>query len=127
MIVEPGNEYVLNHCAKLLSRAESVPERDEDAVAGFRTRISEAWRFPIVGFIREQRPDDASPVNLVAFVYKMPPGDVRQIDVLGTFATLYEPIPLSPVMFDGGDTAASAFTGTVTIKRSSFCCAVRPS
>ena len=65
-IRDPGSEYVLNHCTKYLTRAGSPPELgDEDAAAAFRARIAEAWRFPIIGLVREERPDDAPPVNLV--------------------------------------------------------------
>jgi hypothetical protein len=102
---DPGSEYVLNHCTRHLNRAGLPPDPgDEDAAAAFRARISEAWRFPIIGFIREEQQADARPVNLVTFVYKMPPGDVRQIAILGTFGTLYESIPLHPVIFNGEDT-----------------------
>jgi hypothetical protein len=104
-IRDPGSEYVLNCCTKYLSRAGAPPEPgDENAAAAFRAQIAEAWRFPIIGFVREKRPDDAPPVNLVTFVYKTPPGDARPVAILGTFGTLYEPIPLQPVKFDGEDT-----------------------
>src|SRR5262245_52475290 len=70
-IRDPGSEYVLNHCAKHLNRAGPSPSPgDEEASAALRARIAEAWRFPIIGFLREQRPDDAPPVNLVTFIYK---------------------------------------------------------
>jgi hypothetical protein len=104
-IRDPGSEYVLNHCTKYLSRAGSPPELgDDDSAAAFRARIAEAWRFPIIGPVREPRPDNAPSANLVTFVYKMPPGDARVISVLGTFGTLYNPIPLHSVLFDGEDT-----------------------
>lgn len=104
-IRDPGSEYVLNHCTKHLSRAGPSPSPgDEEASAAFRARIAEAWRFPIIGFLREQRPEDAPPVSLVTFIYKISPGDSRPVAVLGTFGTLYEPIPLNPVIFNGEDT-----------------------
>ena len=93
-IRDPGSEYLLNHCTKYLSRAGSPPELgDDDSAAAFRARIAEAWRFPIIGPVREPRPDNAPSANLVTFVYKMPPRDARVISVLGTFGTLYNPIP----------------------------------
>jgi hypothetical protein len=104
-IRDPGSEYVLNYCTKHLSRVGLPPEPgDEDAAAKFRALVVEAWRFPIIGFVREERAGDAPPVNLVTFVYKMLPGDGRQIALLGTFASLYAPIPLDPIMFNGQDT-----------------------
>jgi len=113
-IRDPGSEYVLNQCTKHLSRASPPPDPgDENAAAAFRAQIAEAWRFPIIGFVREKRPDDAPPINLVTFVYKMPPGDTRPIAILGTFGTLYEPIPLQPVKFDGEDTGYRSVSALV--------------
>ncbi|MGY3610868.1 MULTISPECIES: gluconate 2-dehydrogenase subunit 3 family protein [unclassified Bradyrhizobium] len=106
-ICEPGGEYVLNHCTKYLSRAGSPPDPGDEAGAeSFRARIPEAWRFPIIGFMRDT---DADPdLNLVTFVYKTCPGDPRQVQVLGTFGELYRPISLAPVRFEGEDTGYRA-------------------
>lgn len=113
-IRDPGSEYVLNYCTKHLSRAGPPPEPgNEEAETAFRARIAEAWRFPVIGFIREQRADDAPPVNLVTFIYKMTPGDAKPVAVLGTFGTLYEPIPLNPVIFNGEDTGYRSVAAVV--------------
>lgn len=113
---DPGSEYVLNHCTKHLSRSGDPPEPgDEAAATAFRARIAEAWRFPVIGFVRENRPDDAPPVNLVTFVYKARPGDSRPVAVLGTFGTLYEPIPLKPVAFGGEDTGYRSLSVEVPV------------
>lgn len=101
-----GPEYVLNFCAKHLSRAAGPPAPgDEDAAKAFRSQVAEAWRFPIIGLMREK---DAGPpadeMNLVTFVYKARPGDTAAVSVLGTFHSLCEPIALEPVLFAGNDT-----------------------
>ncbi len=106
-VFEPGSEYVLNHCAKHLGRAGNPPEPgDEAAAERFRARIAEAWRFPVVGLMREV---DANPnLNLVTFVYKTIPGDQQSVQVLGTFGELYRPIPLQPILFESEDTGYRA-------------------
>ncbi len=107
MVDEIDAGYVLNYCAKYLSRAPIA--LDDRAEAG--ASIAEAWRFPIVGPLRGAHPkpaDDDS--NLVTFVYKAAPGDRRPVAVLGTFATLHEPIPLSRIAFQGEDTGYRALS-----------------
>src|SRR5689334_17464591 len=66
------DEYVLNQCTKYLNRSGSPPAPgDEAAAAAFRSRIAEAWRFPVIGLIREASADpDGDAVNLVSFVWK---------------------------------------------------------
>jgi hypothetical protein len=104
-VCQPGSEYVLNFCAKPLSRAGVPPPGDEDAATAFRSEVAEAWRFPVVGLLREAASGpDADDSNLVTFVFKARPGDQTPVRVLGTFNTLYEPIPLAPVLFQGQDT-----------------------
>lgn len=105
-IYDTGDEYVLNYCAKHLTRAASWPQPGEDATE-FRASISDAWRFPIIALTREAR-SETDDTNLVTFVYKLPARDLRQVQVLGTFATLYEPIPLRAVLFEGEDTGYRA-------------------
>lgn len=97
-LLDPGDEYVLNYCAKHLSRvaAETMPACGSAVIA-------EAWRFPIVGAVRRAEAFDDDR-NLATFVWKSLPDDPLQIQVLGTFATLLEPFPLRAVMFRGEDT-----------------------
>jgi Gluconate 2-dehydrogenase subunit 3 len=98
-ILDPGDEYVLNHCTKQINRGSF----DANQAAP----ISDAWRFPIIGMPRE---DEATlpDANLVTFVYRLAPGDDRPVQVLGTFANLYEPVPLKRVLFEGEDTGYRA-------------------
>ena len=112
---QPTHEYVLNYCTKHLSRAGNPPPPGNDSAAtAFRAQIAEAWRFPIIGLAQEKPGEaDANSRNLVTFVYKTVPEDKTPIRVLGTFATLYEPIPLDTVRFDGNDTGYRAFSFTI--------------
>jgi hypothetical protein len=102
-VLELDHQYVLNHCTKYLAR-ENVDARHNfgqfDAQDP-RSRICESWRFPLVDsysdgidFVKSYA------ANLVTFVYRqaseIPP---QNIAVIGTFATLYQPIPLQPVKF----------------------------
>ncbi|MBN9519751.1 hypothetical protein J0H58_14715 [bacterium] len=114
-IHEPGSEYVLNFCTKHLGRSgDPPPPDDENATATFRGQIAEAWRFPIIGLVREKdvgpKADD---LNLVTFVYKSRSGDQSPVSVLGTFASLCEPLPLKPVLFEGEDTGYRSVSVTV--------------
>ena len=117
----PGDEYVLNFSTKHLSRAALAPRPDDEAsVADFRAQVPEAWRFPIIGYLQEAQarapgdgPADAATDadrNLVTFVYKTQPNDDTPVKILGTFATLYETIPLEKVKFLGEDTGYRALS-----------------
>jgi hypothetical protein len=111
-ILDPDPEYVLNFCAKHLSRAtEPPPAADEDAADAFRREIAEAWRFPIIGLLRDlDVASEADDFNLVTFVYKVIPGDLTPVSILGTFSSLCEPLPLRPVFFEGEDTGYRAIS-----------------
>jgi hypothetical protein len=103
-ILDPGDEYVLNHCTKQINRGSFA--------AGQAASISDAWRFPIVGLLREYEAILPN-ANLVTFVYRLDPGDERPVQILGTFATLYQPIPLKRVSFQGEDTGYRALSFVV--------------
>lgn len=113
-VVDPGADYVLNACAKHLSRARAdlLSDAGDDPDAPPPTEVSEAWRFPIVGANRSAGPGSGDS-NLVTFVCKLAPGDPRPVAVLGTFATLTEPLPLEPVAFNGADTGYRSLTVAV--------------
>jgi hypothetical protein len=101
-----GAEYILNHCTKYLARAGDPPAPGDDAASeSFRASIPEAWRFPIIGLLREQNEAD---LNMVTFVYKTRPGDARLVQVVGTFGELHSPIPLDVVRFENEDTGYRA-------------------
>jgi len=83
---------VLNLCTKYLSRS------------GDPAASAEAWRFPVIDIFRGFPLAKNDPDNQVLFVYKLPVGTTVQIGVLGTFATLYEALPLKAVRFLDEDT-----------------------
>ena len=91
-IVEKDDQDILNLCTKYLSRA------------GDPSASAEAWRFPVIDVFRGSPLDPNDPDNEVVFIYKAAPGTTTQVGVLGTFATLYEAVPLKPVTFLGEET-----------------------
>jgi Gluconate 2-dehydrogenase subunit 3 len=112
-IIPKDDLYVLNQCTKYLARAGDPPAPgDEEAATAFRARISEAWRFPVIDVSRGD-PTDDDPDNEVTFIYKDRPGSSATVAVAGTFANLYDPIPLEPVLFLGEDTGYRALTVVV--------------
>jgi hypothetical protein len=106
-VSELDEEYVLNHCAKHLSRRSRPPVPAAGGNDAIQSGISESWRFPIIGLMGGDDPESQE-ANLVTFVYQVDPGDERPIEVLGTFATLYQPVPLRRVLFEGEDTGYRA-------------------
>jgi hypothetical protein len=112
-IVERGDTYILNHCTKYLAR-ENVDQRHnfgqftlEDA----RGRICESYHFPIIdSFYDGQDQAYSYSFNEVTFVYFDRTGVSRNVSLIGTFAKLYELIPLRPVKFNGEETGYYAVT-----------------
>jgi hypothetical protein len=100
-IVEKDDQDILSLCTKYLSRA------------GDPSASAEAWRFPVIDVFRGSPPDPSDPDNEVIFVYKAAPGAIAQGGVLGSFATLYEAVPLKPVRFLGEDTGYFAVSVAV--------------
>lgn len=103
------DQDVLNCCAKYLARSNTDPRHKygppgSDAP---RDRIAEAWRFPIIGTYgggasAVPAPADFPNYNEVTFVYSG--ADAQSpvsVSVIGTFATLYDPIPLRRAAFEG--------------------------
>lgn len=100
--VELDRDYVFSHCTKYLARNyrrvlprhnyNNYPEGDQ------RACIAEAWRFPVIDALSDAADPRACASNSVTFVYfdalGTPPG---AISVIGTFANLYQPIPLQRV------------------------------
>jgi hypothetical protein len=91
-IVEKDDQDILNLCTKYLNRA------------GDPASTAEAWRFPVIDVFRGEPLDAADPDNEVIFVYKADRGTSPEIGVIGSFATLYEAVPLRPVGFLGEET-----------------------
>jgi len=102
-ILENDDQYILNHCTKFLARDNTDPRHnfgqfsDDDA----RSRHCESWRFPIIdGYSDGNDFDKTYTSNLVTFVYRHQGSTLpKNVSVIGTFANLYEPIPLKPVKF----------------------------
>lgn len=112
-ILENEDQYVLNQCTKFLARANTDPRHnfghfsDEDE----RSRICEPWRFPIIDTYSDGKdPEKSYTFNKVTFVYRHPDPTPPQVSVIGTFASLYEPIPLKPVLFLDEETGYYALT-----------------
>jgi hypothetical protein len=107
-ILPLDDEYVLNYCGKSLARdvfdvrhnyGQYVNPNDP------RGAIAEVWRFPIIDSYRsENGSDDDHKFNGVTFVYPglrgAPP---KNVGVVGTFAALYDVIPLQPVKAPDGE------------------------
>lgn len=116
-ILEKHEQYVLNLCTKYLARDNSEPRHnfgqfsDED----LRSRICESWRFPIIDSYSDGIDFEASyAFNKVTFVYLHQSSTLpKEVSVIGTFANLYEPIPLQPVEFQGEKTGYYALTVVV--------------
>jgi hypothetical protein len=93
--------YVLNHCTKYLARDNTDSRHnygqysDDDP----RCRISEAWRFPLIDSYNDGQDSQlGSGSNMVTFVHVNRDGRLGDdIFVLGTFADLYDPIPLKQI------------------------------
>ncbi|MEH1765091.1 MAG: glycogen-binding domain-containing protein [Nostoc sp.] len=113
-ILQTDDQYVLNHCTKFIARDNKDSRHnfgqltDDDP----RSRIAESWRFPIIDSYSDGKDFVKSySSNVVTFVYQQPgatpPTDVA---IIGTFANLYEPIPLQPVNFAGEATGYYALS-----------------
>ncbi len=99
-VVRKDALYVLNHCARSLAR-DNVDRRHDYGQYGSDDRaasIAEAWRFPIIDSYRN--PDDGTgqEFNLVTFVcVNRTEALGTVIGVIGSFASLIEPIPLEQI------------------------------
>src|SRR5581483_8020647 len=103
------DQYLLNYCAKYLARyntdrrhAYGPPEVDAP-----RDRVAEAWRFPIIdtyGGGADAVTDSKTfgDYNDVTFIYAGANAtSPANVSVIGTFATLYDPIPMRRAMWEG--------------------------
>lgn len=93
------DQSILNYCAKYLARDNVDPRHNfgRFADSDLRARTAESWRFPLIDSYSDGVNFEASyAFNEVTFVY---PGGAQpgNVSVVGTFANLYEPIPLRPV------------------------------
>jgi hypothetical protein len=102
------DQDILNYCAKYISR-------DTSDLQEFRARICEPWRFPIIDGYSDGQDFIASyQFNEVTFVYATPRDAVpEEIGVVGTFANLYEPVPLRRLKFQDVEMPYFAVTAVV--------------
>jgi hypothetical protein len=101
-IVTKDDQYILNYCTKSLARTDF----DQISLDDLPSHICESWCFPIVDSYSDGVNFEASySYNTVTFVYASPGQPLPQnVAVIGTFAHLYEPIPLRRVKFIDTDT-----------------------
>jgi hypothetical protein len=109
------DQYVLNHCTVYLAR-HNADERHNFGFGHYadgdpRGRIREAWRFPIIDTCAQPPAGESvADLNDVTFVYPVFDSAPVAVSVVGTFAQLYQPIPLRRIQFLGEDTAYFAVT-----------------
>lgn len=100
-------EYLFGLVAKYLARDDAGPRHDYGHLSGDpRAAILEAWRFPWVDAWFDGD-DPAQRYNAVTFVHAATgrePG--ARVEVIGSFAALHQPIPLTPL----ADTPYSTLT-----------------
>ena len=112
--LEVDPQYVLNHCTKYLAR-KNIDFRHNFGQFGSddpKGHIAESWQFPIIDTYSDGINFTANyEFNRVTFIYQnrsdTPP---KSIGLIGTFATLYKPIPLKSVQFCEEDTGYYALT-----------------
>ena len=114
IVVPKDDQYVLNHCTKYLAR-ENIDFRHnfgQFASDDPRGLVCESWRFPVIdSFYDGANCEPTYALNTVTFVYHDPDRTAsRNIAVTGTFANLYEPIPLRPIRLDDAETGYYALS-----------------
>jgi hypothetical protein len=117
-ILDKDDAYILSHCTKYLARDNTDDRHNlgQYRADDLRGRICEAWRFPIIdSFGDESNVQDPYASNQVTFVYESlsDPTPPTAVAVIGSFADLYQPIPLTPVTFLGEPTKYFAVTVVV--------------
>jgi hypothetical protein len=115
-VITSSDEYVLNNCTKFLARdlGEARHNDGQYPEGDFRSFVAESWRFPIIDSWADGTsfvPDYS--LNSVTFVYPILGGatNPKSVSVIGSFATLFEPIPLRQV------SATPFFTTTVLLPK----------
>lgn len=97
-VIESDDQYYLNYCHKHLARTVAAK--------------SPTWQFPIVAPYAAQ----SHQFSLVSFIYKANNlNDNLSVGVIGTFANLYEPVPMKSVQFLGEPTGFYAVSVLVPV------------
>src|SRR3954453_16306203 len=98
-LVQKESDYVLNHCAKYLARANNDERHSFFGLDAGQERaaISEPWRFPLVD-ADDSGAADASEWNHVTFIYRAPDNrpDIS-VALLTPCIGLFVTAPLNPV------------------------------
>ncbi len=116
-IIDKDPTEILNYCSKYLARGDRFGQPAPMSNPALSTP-SEAWRFPILeSYARPQVLERLAPpsyeLNAVTLVYwSLEAADVQ---VVGTFGKLYEPVPLAPVLFEGEPTGYFSLTVVLPI------------
>jgi hypothetical protein len=87
---------ILNYCTKYLARDSTDPRHNFGNFGDteLKSTVAESWRFPLIDSYSDGVDFVGSyGFNEVTFVYRAAPGS-GDVAVIGTFANLYEPIPL---------------------------------
>jgi hypothetical protein len=120
-IIEKDDQEILNACTKYLARGNRYIDAPPNPQNPNLTRVSEAWRFPIIESYggADATAGNNYTHNEVTFVYCTPDAEsVQPVAVIGTFAPLYEALPLQPVRFLGEPTGYLALTVVLPVGQS---------
>lgn len=102
-VLDKDDQYVLNQCTRYLARNNSDGRHNFGHLEAEDPRgdICEVWRFPIIDAYSDGADFVASyAFNQVTFVYaRREAPRPQRVSLIGTFANLYESIPLEPVRF----------------------------
>jgi hypothetical protein len=120
-LLDKDDQELLNYCTKYLARGNRYTETPPASNNANLTRVSEAWRFPIIQSYGASdainQIDDAA--NEVTFVYRADEQlPAKQVAVVGTFARLYQPLPLKPIHFLDEPTGYFALTMALPVGQS---------
>jgi hypothetical protein len=107
-ILDVDDQYVLNNCAKFLARTNTDARHNfgQYGPGDPCAKICEAWRFPVIDSYRSVvLGEESYAFNRVTFIYQVNPNARPQsVGVVGTFATLFEVIPLRSIAFGSDET-----------------------
>jgi hypothetical protein len=115
-IIDKDDLYVLNHCAKNLARdnVETRHNFGQFEPNDARGRICDSWRFPIIdSYYSEQDGENSHSFNEVTFIFDARRTTTNDVSITGTFASLFEKIPLHPVMFNNEKTGYFTVTAVI--------------
>ncbi len=110
-VFRKSDQYYLNNCTKYLSRGAAAGGQASGATN--QSEVAEAWRFPVIDTLAANGAADPER-NLVTFVFDARGTDLASAPaVVGTFAPLYLPMPLTPVLFGGEETGYYALSAGI--------------